>query len=124
MPNISTEITFLANIPLYDTEKPYFLFWAAGDEKQKPIPSTNIQWQTQEDILVKDIRGKEKDFTLKSNDFEILYHLSGVSFPITSVEDMERYKRETETLLKQNFNARAIYCYESRVCLLFATLQA
>ncbi|KAI1378150.1 hypothetical protein F4677DRAFT_36455 [Hypoxylon crocopeplum] len=115
MSSITTEAEFLADLSLYHTEKPYLVFWPEDNNDSKPIPTTNIQLEKHDGIVVHDIRGREEDFKLEANGFEIYRHSSAIPLPLCSKEHVEGYKRETEELLKDRLNAEVVFCYEARI---------
>lgn len=115
MPDLITEIDFLADLPLYRTEKPYYVFWAADDTLPQPIPSTNLELERHSNVCLTDLRGRESDYTVESHGFEIFPHTTQIPMPITDGATMGDYKRETECMLSKRFNAIAAYCYETRV---------
>ncbi|KAH8160116.1 hypothetical protein CIB48_g8125 [Xylaria polymorpha] len=117
MPDIVTGVGYLSDLPLYKTEKPYYVFWEVGDNGEKPLPATNIATETYEGITVADIRGRESSFRLETHGFEILQHSTKIPLPLDSAGAVEAYKAETEQVLKEKFDAEVVHCFETRVTL-------
>jgi hypothetical protein len=115
MQDLVTDVDFIADLPLYKKEKPYYVFWAVGDTLPKSIPTTNLQLETHAGINISDIHGEQEQFTIEKQGFEILPHVSQLDLPIDSIEKMKQYKRETEWILGKRFNTIAAFCYEARV---------
>ena len=115
MPGITTTIRFLADIELYQREKPYYIFWPADGSGNRSIATSNIHYEDQENIRVHDIREQVGSIGLEESGFEILQHVTNVPLPISNIEEIEAYKRETEQTLKKRFGALEVYCYEARV---------
>jgi hypothetical protein len=115
MPDITTQVEYLANLEIYRQEKPYYIFYAEDDDEPKSIPPTNLQFELHENILVRDVRGREDQCSLDTTGFEIIRHRCKAKLPIETAEDIEAYKHEIEELLKAKLNALHVYCYEARV---------
>jgi thiamine pyrophosphate-dependent acetolactate synthase large subunit-like protein len=121
MSSILGRICFLADLPLYNTEKP-FLALLAPDVNARldpAIPRHNLEWE--EHILsVRDIRDRT-GYQLETSGFEACRHQSQIRNIIHGSKvthaDVEAYQRETATFLKAHLDALWITCYGFRVCL-------
>lgn len=65
--DVLTDLIFLKPDSKYLQEKPYRLRYDPGDT----IPRTNCETQIQKDVPVHDIRGRETEYTLARNGFEV-----------------------------------------------------
>lgn len=119
MSSILGRICFLADLPLYNTEKP-FLALLAPDVNARlapDIPRHNLEWE--EHILkVRDIRNCT-GYQLETSGFEACRHQSQVREIIHGREvthaDVEAYQQETASFLKVHLNSLWIICYGFRV---------
>ena len=113
MPGIQGAIDFLADIELYKFEKPFAALVSPGTQVTDD-QLNNLQWETHNDIVIDDIRGREDQFTLENCGFQLLKSPArNLSFAV--VEDIENYKRETEVVLGNLLGASSVYCWEARV---------
>lgn len=115
MSSLVTQTDHLADLPLYKTEKPYFIFWGPRNDEPRPIPTTNMQMETHEGTVIHDVRGHEEAFSLRSHGFEVHSHESRVPLPLDSEKAVNNYKQETELHLKAEFKAEFVYCYDTRI---------
>jgi hypothetical protein len=60
-------LKYLADIPLYQEEKPYTLYGFPNDVS----PTTNCVFDIHENVPVADIRGRESEYGLEGCGFEI-----------------------------------------------------
>ena len=65
---LQTSIYFLAPNDLYLRQKPYSLRF----EPKQPFLPSNIRTEKRENVVIEDIRGREKDFSLKANGFAVM----------------------------------------------------
>ena len=65
--NLETSIHFLIHVKLYVFEKPYSLRYA----REERITRTNIKLERRDDIIIKDIRGREQEYCLEKNGFAV-----------------------------------------------------
>jgi hypothetical protein len=120
MPSIDAELTFLANIPLYDKEKPYHILLAVGDpvNNDPTIPLGNLQWEEHQ-INLHDMRELSDGIGMDVCGFEVLQHPTKVSlaeaFDVLDMNTMDEYKNETSEYLKDRFSAVYVTCYDFRV---------
>lgn len=115
MTTLTTNTEHLADLELYKTQKPYFIFWSPEDVGPRPIPTTNMELETHEGTIIHDVRGREADFSIERHSFEIHAHQSDVSLPLDSELSVNNYRHETEELHKQRFDAEFVYCFETRI---------
>ncbi|MCJ1351381.1 MAG: hypothetical protein MMC33_001365 [Icmadophila ericetorum] len=120
MPSVSGDLVFLADIPLYEYEKPYLvLLPPSKDAALDPsVPRQNLQWEKRT-INITDIREQQEDFRIDRCGFQVLQHASKVSsltrFQDVSREDLQAYKRETAVLLGEKLGAVHVICYDFKV---------
>ena len=114
MPDIKASIDFLADIDLYQYEKPYAALASPGTVAVGEDQLHNLQWETHRDVHVTDIRGNEKLYTLEDCGFQIV-RSPGHKSVYTKLDDLEKYKRGTEHLLRGLLKATQVHCYEARV---------
>ncbi|MCJ1359551.1 MAG: hypothetical protein MMC33_009553 [Icmadophila ericetorum] len=119
MPSVSGELIFLANIPLYEYEKPYLVLLPPSKDAtiDPSIPRENLQWENHI-IDITDIRGQD-EFSIDRCGFQVLQHASKITtlpqIHGVSVEDVEAYKTETAALLKEKLGAVHVVCYDFRL---------
>jgi len=113
MPDISTSVEHLADLELYKTEKPYAVILRLSDWNES-IVTNNLQFKRHENIIVKDIRGKENEFTLDTQGFTILQHKSSLS-QFETWDAIRSYQKETEEFLTNWFAAEQVVTYDVKL---------
>ena len=114
MPDIKASIDFLANLDLYNHEKPYAALASPGTVVVGEDQLHNLQWETHRDVHVTDIRGNEKLYNLEECGFQVV-RSPGHQSVYTNLEELEKYKRGTEQLLSTLLKPTQVHCYEARV---------
>jgi hypothetical protein len=114
MPNVTSSVEYLQNLPLYEKEK---LYWCLLTPHNGFDPDKhrldNPEFEIHGDITITDIRAAEEDLCLGKCGFQVLSHeIRILSFE--SVEDVDVYKAETEELLKEQLGAVFVKTYEFR----------
>jgi hypothetical protein len=114
MPANVAEIEFLADLPIYHTEKPY-LCLLSPDQKIDPdqVRLDNLEFENHSNIHVEDIR-EHPELRMEDCGFEYVRHKSAIS-EFASPSDVDAYKRETEGLLRDRFAAVKVLTYELRL---------
>lgn len=100
---IQASIHFLKPDVRHQEEKPYAFRYELGI---KDVPQSNMEMEKVEGISITNIRGREHDFSLDHNGFEILRHQSALEYE--DYHDPKRipiYFRELEVLLKTSLKA-------------------
>jgi hypothetical protein len=106
MPSLVASLEFLADSPIYESEKP-FMVLSSAELSQDPV--TNIQLEDR-DVEITDMRGGH--FGLDEHGFQILQHKSE-HLHITDLAGVQAYKSECEELLATVFpHAEKIYTYD------------
>jgi hypothetical protein len=114
MPEITADLEFLADLPLYHQEKPYLaLLPPSLDRNLDEERLDNLEFEVHQGIPVTDVRGRT-GFTIEECGFEVLHHASQY-LVFDGVENVESYKRETEALLGKRFGAVHVTCYHLRL---------
>jgi hypothetical protein len=115
MPDVQSTLEFLANIPLYQQEKPYFVLPLAGstiDPDKDPV--TNIKL-VPEELTIYDIRQQGQEFSIGTNGFQIIKHRTQ-ALPVNNIESLKSYKTETEDMLKGLYpDAECVHTWDFRV---------
>ena len=115
MPAVQATIEYLEDLPLYETEKPYWcLLPPHEDFDPNKHRVDNLEFELRPNITISDIRDAKEDLTLETSGFQVLSHHSECSALPQTVEDVSAYKTETEIMLKENLNAAFVKCYELR----------
>ncbi|KAK1749797.1 hypothetical protein QBC47DRAFT_395344 [Echria macrotheca] len=96
-PGIKASIRFLRNDNLYDTVKTYNLEFRSDE-----IPNSNAVPDRIDNVLVKNIRGHEQEFTFDQNGFAVLEMQTSLSY-----DDFA-----------DNSKIQHVYCQEVAACLL------
>lgn len=114
MPIISATIDFLADLPVYETEKPYFYLPGKDEDIDPEDPLlNNLQFESHHGLEIRDMR-EHPELELTKCGFTFVSHKSSVhSFNVPS--DVETYKSETQELLKDHFSAELVLTYEVRL---------
>ncbi|KAK6213365.1 hypothetical protein QIS74_09367 [Colletotrichum tabaci] len=113
--DIHTKIDFLADLPLYYDEKPYYLHASdsAGDYLDQ-IKITNVRWDTQP-VVVHSMRDNT-DISLENNGFAYVRSESKyLPYAGMGLETVQDYRRESEDLLRSMFDAELVRCYDFKV---------
>lgn len=107
-------LNFIADIPLYDTEKPYKLFHY--DILPDGQPMTNVQLEHHDNILLRDARSRLQDFTIDANAFTWINCPTQIP-PDTQGDDLaiQQYSEEIISVLEQQFSPDHIVLYDYRL---------
>jgi hypothetical protein len=110
---VSTSMYFLTHNDLFTTEKPYaFRFALTDHDMPANIPQTNMKMERKDDIIIRNIRGHEKQFTLEKNGFEVLSHTSQIAYEDFYKQDRVKiYLQELEGLLKDRLKASHVQVF-------------
>ncbi|KAM5350376.1 hypothetical protein ACJ41O_006881 [Fusarium nematophilum] len=113
--DIQTTIDFIADLPLYDEEKPYLLHPSASAKVDvDQIKTTNVEWN-KTGVTVRSMRNKP-DISLEKNGFCHVQHESKyLPGPGMGADAVANYRRETEDLMRSLFNAEFVHCYDYRL---------
>jgi hypothetical protein len=115
MPDIQANLEFLANLPLYETEKPYLaLVPPRPDFDPDTERMDNLEWETHTDITITDIRGQIDILTIDKCGFQVMQHSTGVK-EFDGMKDLRAYREETEALLRDTLQASYVLCYDLKV---------
>ncbi|KAM0438442.1 hypothetical protein ACHAPT_001191 [Fusarium lateritium] len=108
-------IDFIADLPRYREEKPYFLHPSASANLDvDQIKTTNVQWNTT-DVTVQSIRGRP-EASLERTGFCYVQHESRYfPGPDVSADTVANYSKECEDLLRSLFDAEFVHCYDYKV---------
>lgn len=112
-PALQTSMYFLARSTLYEHEKPYSLRF----EPEAGFPRSNITMVKHEDIMIQDIRGREKDFSYEKNGFAILNLNTSLAYE--DFEDKQKvidvYLKDVADLLRDFLHAERVQIFEHTV---------
>lgn len=115
MPEIRATLQYLQDLPLYETEKPY---WCLLPPHEGFDPNAqrvdNLEFESRPDILIRDVRESTEALSLDTCGFEVLSHHSNLS-NFETAGDVDAYKAETEALLRDKLRAVFVKCYEVRM---------
>ncbi|ETI24450.1 hypothetical protein G647_03819 [Cladophialophora carrionii CBS 160.54] len=114
MPDVRTTLEYLARLPLYETEKPY-LYLPGKDEGLDPNVTKldNLEYERHSGILVKDVR-QHPELNFDDCGFEFQEYPSRYQ-QFATAADTDRYRAETEQILKKRFNAERVMVYDIRL---------
>jgi hypothetical protein len=111
MSSSSIKFAYLRSDPKYIYEKPFIFESTISYD----IPArTNIE-KDEHDVYLKDVRGQESKFTCLEHGFRYLVHHSKIDQSNIDNHDALGYARETMELLKNEFEAERVICYDVRV---------
>jgi len=110
--DINTYIDHIANLPLYDEEKPYFVYPSLNANYDPDDPQlSNVQFETHP-VKVRSIRGREAQLGLGKSGFEVLDHESLCLPTQLSSEAVSAYQAETEEILLEFLKADKVICFD------------
>lgn len=112
MPDIVASLEHLANIPLYDEEKPYCVL-VSVENRQEGVPTDNLFFE-HHDTIIRDIRGHEDEFTVEKTGFTVVLHKTTVN-NFRTLDGLQEYQRETSDFLKTYFKAEEVVCWDVKV---------
>ena len=95
--DVTVTAYFLPKNDLYQTVKPYSL-----DFETEDVPRSNLTAQKVEDLLIKDLRGPEKEYSFEDNGIAVMNLESTMSY-----EDWNHQQKVQD-----------VYCQELGVCVL------
>lgn len=114
--DVWAETFFLARDERYTTEKLYRL-----QEPSEVLPGTNVKPDKINDLLIRDLRGKEHEYTFDEQGFAVMEMESALSYEEFSdpqrVEDI--YLEELGTCLLEYFKGDSIQFFDRVVVKLF-----
>ncbi|KAF9888436.1 hypothetical protein FE257_008714 [Aspergillus nanangensis] len=110
--DIHASFNFMKQVELYDKVKPYSI----DNEIKKwdgPIPRTNYRNSVVEDVVVKDLRGREGQFTFEKNGFAVIELDSSMAYEDYSdpVKLYNIYLQEVAACLIQYFSATSVHIF-------------
>ncbi|KAI0115619.1 hypothetical protein GGR51DRAFT_503581 [Nemania sp. FL0031] len=113
--DIQTKIDFIADLPLYAVEKPFFLHASAYVNLDlDKIQTSNVQWDPRE-VTVYSMRDKA-NLSLESNGFCYVKHESIYAQKLGLGADMvKNYRTETEEFLKGLYKAEFVHGYDYKM---------
>ncbi|KAI1130214.1 hypothetical protein F5Y10DRAFT_276210 [Nemania abortiva] len=117
MPDVTSKLDFLADLDLYKTERPFVFtpgqeFEEKLDTGEENLNTVQLEWA---DVLLKDIRGKEK-YSLGDNGFEVAKNETrNLSLDFLENSAREDYARETEEFWTSYLNAEYTLCYNVKL---------
>lgn len=110
-------LKYLADIPLYEEEKPYTLYGFPDDVQ----PKSNCEFVIRDNIPVQDARGHESDFKLDGCGFEFHHKPSYCDLRPQIFENASerelvwQYLKETIRLVQETLHASKVLCFDWRV---------
>ena len=114
MPSNVAEIEFLADLPLYHTEKPYLcLLSPERNIDPDEVRLDNLEFEKHNNILVEDMR-EHPELQIDNCGFEYFQHPSSIT-EFRDPCDVDAYKKETEQILQKRFGASKVLTYELRL---------
>jgi hypothetical protein len=114
MPDIEASIEYLQKLKLYETEKPYYCLLAPHDGFDPDAQRLdNLEYEEHRNITIKDMRESLEDITIEECGFQVVPHHSE-ALALNTRAEIEAYRTETEDLLRKEFGAVYVKCYEVR----------
>ena len=114
MPSVRASIDFLADVSLYQYEKPYLVLLSAHESQNVDMRMDNLEWESHEDILLTDIREHWNAMTIERCGFQAINHQSA-SLKFDTIPYLHAYRTETETLLCKKLRSSYVKCYDLKV---------
>jgi len=110
MSSTVVRFAYLRPDPKYSSEKP-FIFESTTSYD---VPTRTNTEKDEYDSKVEDVRGQESKFTYAEHGFRYLVHYSRIDQSNVDNHDTLGYANETMELLKNEFNAERVICYDVR----------
>jgi len=122
--NPKVTLSFISDLPIFQHEKPYEL-WLPPSEIPDSVPWTNCQFSEHSNIEIEDVRGSNTDFGYETTGFKFISNQLSECFARGSSwrsDDglVQRYLEETVELLKGEFGAEKVLCFDWRVSIYFS----
>ena len=114
MPSIRASLEFLADLSLYQHQKPFLVLLPANRNHAIEKRLDNLEWETHQDLLLVDIREHWNTLRLEECGFQAIYHKS-LSLELDTAHALASYRAETETLLQKRFPSSFVKCYDLKV---------
>jgi len=113
--DIQTSVDFIADLPFYEEEKPFFVHPSASNEVDvEKIQITNVHWDKR-GVTVHSMR-ERTDLSLEKNGFCYVKHESNYLPGMGMTSDtVTQYRRESESLLQSLFKADHVQSYDYKV---------
>ncbi|CAN9382557.1 unnamed protein product [Alternaria alternata] len=106
-------ISFLADSPLWKTEKPFGLTLPADYEPPKDARLTNLLFDERR-LSIRDMRARMEDFVIDQSGFTLLQQPTR-HLEIDNMTVFEEYKKETEEILGRLLQPDFIRCWDGRI---------
>lgn len=112
--DIHAHIDFIANLPLYESEKPFFVYPPVTQDRSisNEEDLSNVQWETHAVPVQTMRRVAVPDFD--QSGFKYLEHQSS-TLPTSARSNAREYQKETEAVLQDHFQAELVKCYIYKV---------
>ena len=114
MPPVHARLEYLADIPLYQYEKPYLVLLPAHEEPVAGTRMDNLEWETHDNVILRDIREHWNSVTIERCGFQAIHHKSAF-MRFDSIPILDAYRGETESLLRKRFRSSHVVCYDLKV---------
>lgn len=117
MTNVQSRLDFLADLDLYQTQRPFV--FTPGQEFERLIDTQEEKLNTihlsNEEVTLYDIRGKD-GFSLQESGFEVvLDETRNSSLDFMPEDARDDYARETEEFWMKHLGAEYVFCYNVKV---------
>ncbi len=114
MPDVEARLEFLSRLPLYETEKPFYLLpWKGSGLDPDEVRLNNLEFEQQSCIKIRDMR-TETHLSVECSGFEFCEHNTAFR-SFSSTQDLDGYAAETETLLSQRLSSIYVHTYDVRL---------
>jgi len=108
--SIVAPISYIANLPRYDEEVPYYLLEV---EPTPDVPSTNIELITK-DVLIKDMRTHSEEMAVEANGFQLFDWPQSKIHVGSDFDEVERYCKEMAKLVAKEVEAEKVFVFDFR----------
>jgi hypothetical protein len=110
MPDVQSNIHFLAKDNVYKKEKPYTLRYPSEDE----LPQTNFNPEKHENITIHDLRGQESSFSYEKNGFTVMQLNSQMAYADFGSREMIKtlFLKEVGAMLRSVLGASIVQALE------------
>ncbi|KAH6617435.1 hypothetical protein F5144DRAFT_586443 [Chaetomium tenue] len=112
---ITTSLYYLAPLPRYQTEKPFYVNFPVTDATG--VPQHNILHDRHDDVEVHDVRGREHKFNIDIQGFQLLRQPTSMTNDDFGIDHIVRtkYYPEIVELLTRTLRATRVVPFEHTV---------
>ncbi len=113
LPQSHIDLTFLKDLPEYETSRPYYVSGSLPEEHESS--RTNIQYQTLHQVPLFNLRGQEHKLSVEKHGFQIINVPDEVLCLDVKGTQRQVYIEKMAEVVKCHLDASFVLCYDYRV---------